>query len=51
MLRSGIVSTSPNPQAGGPLFSAAGDCLLNIFAALIPSSNRGQLHDVTTELL
>jgi hypothetical protein len=38
----------PTPQLEGRPLSAARDCLLNVFAALIPPTNRGQLHAVTT---
>jgi len=34
-LRSAVVSTSPNPQAGGPPLSAIRGCLFNIFAATL----------------
>jgi hypothetical protein len=30
----GVVTTSPNPEAGGPNLSAVCDCLWNIFAAI-----------------
>ena len=34
-LRWGVVNTSPNPQARGPLWSAVRDSLFNIFAATL----------------
>jgi len=36
VLQGGVVSTSPNPQAGGPPLSAVHDCLFNLFAATLP---------------
>jgi hypothetical protein len=34
-LRWGVVSSPPNPQAGGHPLSAVHDCLFNIFAATL----------------
>jgi hypothetical protein len=34
-LRWGVVSPTPNPQAGGPPLSAIRDCLFNLFAATL----------------
>ena len=35
VLQGGVVSTSPNPQAGGHLLLAVHDCLFNLFAATL----------------
>ena len=43
-----VVSTSPNHQAGGPLFSAVCDSLFNIFAATLHNGSRFSIRNLKT---
>ena len=43
-----VVSTSPNPQAGGPPLSAVRDCLFNIFAATLQIGGRSSIRNART---
>ena len=44
----GFVSTSPNPQTGGPPLVAVRDCLFNIFAVTLHIGGRSSLHNLRT---
>ena len=47
-LRRGVVSTKPNPQAGGPRLSAVNDCLFNISVALLHIAGRSIIRNLRT---
>ena len=48
VLHGGVVSTSPNPQAGGPPLSADHDCLFNLFAATLHKGGRSSIRNLRT---
>ena len=47
-LRGGIVSASPNPQAGGPPLSSVRDFLFNLFAATLHIGGRSSIRNLRT---
>ena len=47
-LQKGVVSPSPNPQAGGPPLSAVRDCLFNLFAATLLIGGRSSIRNLRT---
>jgi len=48
VLQGGVVSTSLNPQAGGPPPSAVRDCLFNLFAATLLIGGRSSIRNLRT---
>jgi hypothetical protein len=48
VLQWGVVSTSPNPQAGDHPLSAVRDCLFNIFAATLHIGGRSSMRNLRT---
>jgi len=44
ILQGGVVSTSPNPQAGGP--PLVGYCLFNLFAATLHIAGRSSIRNL-----
>ena len=45
-LRWGVVSTSPNPKAGGPPLVCCPDCLFNLFVATFNSGGRSSIRNL-----
>jgi len=50
VLWGGGVSTSPNPQAGGPPLVGFRYCLLNIFAAILHTGGLSSIRNLSTRL-
>ena len=48
VLQGGVVSTSPNPQAGGSPLSAIHDCLFKLFAATLHFGGRSSIRNLRT---
>ena len=49
VLQGGVVSTSPNPQAGGPsLVGCPRHCLFNLFAATLHKGGRSSIRNLRT---
>ena len=46
--RGGVVSASPNPQAGGPPLSAVRDCLFDLFAATLHIGGLSSIRNLRT---
>ena len=46
--RGGVVSASPNPQAGGHPLSTVRDCLFNLFAATLHVGGRSSIRKLRT---
>ena len=46
VLQGGVVSTSPNPQAGDHRLSAVHDCLFNLFAATLHIGGRSSIRNL-----
>jgi hypothetical protein len=47
-LRRGVVSNSPNPQAGGPPIAAVRCCLFNLFTATLHIGGRSSIRNLRT---
>ena len=48
VLQGWVVSTSPNPQAGGPPLVGCPDCLFNLFAATLHKGGRSSIRNLRT---